>query len=291
MPCVLIYICRTISPKPLILSHFLRFSKTCPYRLLFDEFANIGMIPNFEKLIATIRSREISVSVILQAQSQLKAIYKDNMDTIIGNADTMLFLGGKEKTTLDEISKMLGKETIHMLNTGESRGQSASYSMNYQSLGKELMSMDEIGVMDGSKCILQVRGVRPFISTKYDIEKHHNYKYLADADPSKAFDIAAFVKVYKESRKELLEGLSKKTTKHVVIEINEDEPEKSEENPVTTPAPISDTTPAGEGITEKTGKKNEETPETQKDIDADNNEDKEHEDESDYFDPDDTELV
>jgi len=267
-------------------------------RCLLDEFANIGMIPNFEKLIATIRSREISVSVILQAQSQLKAIYKDNMDTIIGNADTMLFLGGKEKTTLDEISKMLGKETIHMLNTGESRGQSASFSMNYQSLGKELMSMDEIGVMDGSKCILQVRGVRPFISTKYDIERHHNYKYLADADPSKNFDIAAFVKVYKESKKELLDGLSKKNTKHVVIEISEDEPEKTEEKPVAIPVPVSDATPAVEETAaqeiinnDSTGNENEEQPETQKDVDADNSEDGENEDETDYFDPDDTELV
>ena len=259
-------------------------------RCLLDEFANIGMIPNFEKLIATIRSREISVSVILQAQSQLKAIYKDNMDTIIGNADTMLFLGGKEKTTLDEISKMLGKETIHMLNTGESRGQSASYSMNYQSLGKELMSMDEIGVMDGSKCILQVRGVRPFISTKYDIEKHHNYKYLADADPKYNFDIAAFVKVYKESKKELLEGLSKKNTKHVVIEINEDESEKPEKKPVASPVPVTDATPAEEAVTEDTGNDGVQ-PETKKENDADNTEDGEHEDDTDYFDPDDTELV
>jgi type IV secretory pathway TraG/TraD family ATPase VirD4 len=186
---------------------------------------------------------------------------------------------------------MLGKETIHMLNTGESRGQSSSYSMNYQSLGKELMSMDEIGVMDGSKCILQVRGVRPFISTKYDIEKHHNYKYLADADPGKNFDIAAFVKAYKESKKELLEGLSKKNTKHIVIEINEDEPEKPKEKPVIIPVPISDATPAEEDIAENTGNENGVQPETQKDIDTDNNEDGEHEDDTDYFDPDDTELV
>ena len=192
-------------------------------RCLLDEFANIGLIPNFEKLIATIRSREISVNVILQAQSQLKAIYKDNADTIIGNADTMLFLGGKETTTLSEISKMLGKETISIMNTGESRGQSASHSMNYQALGKELMSIDEIGVMDSSKCILQVRGVRPFLSTKYDIEKHHNYKYLADAAPSLSFDITDFVNVFKASKAMLLEGLNKKNTNRVVIEIDEDE--------------------------------------------------------------------
>jgi len=158
-------------------------------RCLLDEFANIGMIPNFEKLIATIRSREISVAVILQAQSQLKAIYKDNMDTIIGNCDTTLFLGGKEKTTLEEISKMLGKETIDMLNTSKTFGNQQSHGQNFQKLGKDLMSVDEIGVMDGGKCILQVRGERPFFSNKFDIEKHKNYRYLADYDKRHLFDI------------------------------------------------------------------------------------------------------
>jgi type IV secretion system protein VirD4 len=151
------------------------------------------MIPNFEKLIATIRSREISACVILQAQSQLKAIYKDNMDTIIGNMDTTLFLGGKEKTTLEEISKMLGKETIDMFNTGESRGQSPSYSRNFQKLGKDLMSVDEIGVMDGSRCILQIRGERPFFSHKYDITRHKNYRYLADSDKKHTFNIEQYL--------------------------------------------------------------------------------------------------
>jgi len=205
-------------------------------RCLLDEFANIGQIPNFEKLIATIRSREISVNVILQAQSQLKAIYRDNMDTIIGNCDTTLFLGGKEKTTLKEMSDILGKETIDMYNTGESRGQSASYSMNYQKLGKALMSEDEIAVMDGSKCILQVRGVRPFLSSKYDIEKHHNYKYLADADSSKNFDIVEFVNVFKENKAKLVAGLNRKNTKHVVIEINEDDTEETTPAPKTAPS-------------------------------------------------------
>jgi len=152
-----------------------------------------GMIPQFEKLIATIRSREISACVILQAQSQLKAIYRDNMDTIIGNMDTTLFLGGKEKTTLEEISKMLGKETIDMFNTGESRGQSPSYSRNFQKLARDLMSVDELGVMDGAKCILQIRGERPFFSRKYDIEKHPNYRYLSDFDPKNAFNIKEYL--------------------------------------------------------------------------------------------------
>jgi len=158
-------------------------------RCLLDEFANIGIIPNFDKLIATIRSREISASVILQAQSQLKTIYKDNMDTIIGNMDTTLFLGGKEKTTLKDISESLGKETIDMFNTSKSMGNSPSHGQSFQKLGKELMSIDEISVMDGSKCILQVRGVRPFLSNKYDIEKHHNYKNLADYDSKNIYDI------------------------------------------------------------------------------------------------------
>jgi len=158
-------------------------------RFLLDEFANIGLIPNFERLIATIRSREISACVVLQAQSQLKAIYKDNMDTIIGNMDTTLFLGGKEKTTLEEISKMLGKETIDMYNTSVTKGTQESHGQNFQKLGKELMSVDEIAVMDGERCILQVRGERPFLSRKYNIEKHPNYRYLADYDPKNTFDI------------------------------------------------------------------------------------------------------
>jgi len=163
-------------------------------RCLLDEFANIGQIPKFEKLIATIRSREISASIILQSQSQLKAIYKDNADTIVGNCDTTLFLGGKEKTTLKEISEILGKETIDSFNTGESRGREVSHSLNYQKLGKELMTQDEIAVMDGGKCILQVRGVRPFFSDKFDITKHPKYKYLSDADPKNAFDMEKYIK-------------------------------------------------------------------------------------------------
>ena len=162
-------------------------------RCLIDEMANIGQIPKLEKLMATIRSREISACLILQTQSQLKAIYKDNADTIIGNADSVLFLGGKEKTTLKDLTESLGKETIDISNTGESRGREKSYSLNNQKMGKELMSMDELSVMDGSKCILQLRGVRPFLSRKYDITKHPNYKYLSDYDPQNAFDIAAFV--------------------------------------------------------------------------------------------------
>ena len=162
-------------------------------RCLIDECANIGQIPKLEKLMATIRSREISACLILQTQSQLKAIYKDNADTIIGNADSVLFLGGKEKTTLKDLTESLGKETIDISNTGESRGREKSYSLNNQKMGKELMSMDELSVMDGSKCILQLRGVRPFLSRKYDITKHPNYKYLSDYDPKNAFDIAAFV--------------------------------------------------------------------------------------------------
>ena len=158
-------------------------------RCLLDEFANIGQIPKFEKLIATIRSREISASIILQSQSQLKAIYKDNADTIVGNCDTTLFLGGKEKTTLKEMSEILGKETIDSFNTSETRRRELSHGLNYQKLGKELMTQDEIAVMDGGKCILQVRGVRPFFSDKYDITKHPNYKYLSDYDKKNAFDM------------------------------------------------------------------------------------------------------
>ena len=162
-------------------------------RCLIDEFANIGQIPNFEKLIATIRSREISACIVLQAQSQLKAIYKDNADTIVGNCDTLLFLGGKEKTTLKEMEELLGKETIDTFNTGESRGREVSHSLNYQKLGKSLMSMDELAVMDGGKCILQLRGVRPFLSDKYDITAHPNYKYLSDSDPKNAFHIEKYL--------------------------------------------------------------------------------------------------
>ena len=162
-------------------------------RCLLDEFPNIGMIPNFEKLIATIRSREISACVILQAQSQLKAIYKDSMDTIIGNMDTTLFLGGKEKTTLEEISKMLGKETIDMNNVSVTKGNSPSHGQNYQKLGKDLMTVDEIAVMDGAKCILQVRGERPFFSSKYDILKHKNYKLLADSSEKNIFDVGNYL--------------------------------------------------------------------------------------------------
>ena len=162
-------------------------------RLLLDEFANIGLIPKFDKLIATIRSREISACLVLQAQSQLKALYKDNADTIIGNCDSSIFLGGKEPTTLKELSAALGKETIDTFNTGESRGREVSHSLNYQKLGKELMSQDELAVMNGGKCILQLRGVRPFLSDKYDITKHPNYKYLSDANPKNAFDIEKFL--------------------------------------------------------------------------------------------------
>ena len=163
-------------------------------RCLLDEFANIGQIPNFDKLIATIRSREISASIILQSQSQLKTIYKDAADTIVGNCDTTLFLGGKEKSTLKEISELLGKETIDSFNQSENRGSQVSHGLNYQKLGKELMTQDEIAVMDGGKCILQLRGVRPFFSDKFDITKHPRYKYLADADKKNTFDIERYMK-------------------------------------------------------------------------------------------------
>ena len=162
-------------------------------RFLLDEFANIGLIPKFEKLITTIRSREISASIILQAQSQLKAIYKDNADTIVGNCDSTLFLGGKEKTTLKELSETLGKETIDLYNTSETRSNANSYGLNYQKTGKDLMSQDEITVMDGSKCIFQLRGVRPFLSEKFDITKHKNYKLLEDFDKKNAFDIEDYI--------------------------------------------------------------------------------------------------
>ncbi len=163
-------------------------------RCLLDEFANIGLIPKFEKLIATIRSREISASIILQAQSQLKAIYKDNADTIVGNCDSTLFLGGKEKTTLKELSETLGKETIDLYNTSETRSNQKSFGLNYQKTGKELMSQDEITVMDGGKCIFQLRGVRPFLSDKFDITKHKNYKLLEDYDKKNLFDIESYIK-------------------------------------------------------------------------------------------------
>ena len=162
-------------------------------RFLLDEFANIGQIPQFDKLIATIRSREISASIILQSKSQLKAIYKDNADTIEGNCDTTLFLGGKEKTTLKEMSEILGKETIDLYNTSDTRGQSPSYGLNYQKTGKELMSQDEIAVMDGGKCIMQLRGVRPFFSDKFDITRHKRYKELSDFDEANLFDVEAFL--------------------------------------------------------------------------------------------------
>ena len=187
-------------------------------RCLLDEFANIGEIPQFEKLIATIRSREISASIILQAKSQLKAIYKDNADTMEGNCDTTLFLGGKEKSTLKEISESLGKETIDSFNTSNTRGQSESYGLNYQKLGKELKSQDELAVMDGGKCILQLRGVRPFFSDKFDITKHKHYHLLLDDNPKAKFDIAAFVRK-REKRYLTL----KSTTKVDVYKTDENE--------------------------------------------------------------------
>ena len=180
-------------------------------RCILDEFANIGLIPDFEKLIATIRSREISACIILQSQSQLKAIYKDNADTIIGNCDTTLFLGGKEKSTLKEISESLDKATIDTYNTSDTRGQSRSYGMNYQKLGRELMTAGEIQKMDGGKCILQIRGVKPFFSNKYDITRHTNYRYLLDSDKSNLFDIEKFV-----NRKMSV----RKSTESEVYEIN-----------------------------------------------------------------------
>ncbi|MCD8379176.1 MAG: type IV secretory system conjugative DNA transfer family protein, partial [Lachnospiraceae bacterium] len=162
-------------------------------RCLLDEFANIGQIPKFDKLIATIRSREISASIVLQSQSQLKAIYKDSADTIVGNCDSTLFLGGKETSTLKEMSEMLGKETIDLYNTSDTRGTSRSYGINYQKTGKELMSRDELAVMDGGKCILQVRGVRPFFSNKFDITRHKRYHELSDYNPKLAFDIEKYM--------------------------------------------------------------------------------------------------
>ena len=162
-------------------------------RCLIDEAANIGQIPNLEKLVATIRSREISACLVLQAQSQLKALYKDNADTIIGNMDSRIFLGGAEPTTLKELNQSLGKETIDTFNTGESRGREVSHSLNYQKLGKDLATIDELAVLDGGKCILQLRGVRPFMSSKYDITKHPNYRYLSDANPKNNFNIEKYL--------------------------------------------------------------------------------------------------
>ena len=163
-------------------------------RLILDEFANIGQIPNFDKLIATIRSREISASIILQSQSQLKTIYKDAADTIVGNCDSTLFLGGKERSTLKEISELLGKETIDLYNQSENRGSQVSHGLSYQKLGKELMTQDELAVMDGGKCIFMLRGVRPFLSDKYDLTRHPNYRYTADADPKNVFDMERYMK-------------------------------------------------------------------------------------------------
>jgi len=199
-------------------------------RCLLDEFANIGQIPNFDKLIATIRSREISASIILQSQSQLKTIYKDAADTIVGNCDVTLFLGGKEKSTLKEISEMLGKETIDSLSQSENRGAQTSHGLSYQKLGKELMTQDEIAVMDGGKCILQLRGVRPFFSDKFDITKHPRYKYLSDADKKNVFDVERYMKrrpaivkpdepfdMYELSAKELTDEPDNNSTKRKEI--------------------------------------------------------------------------
>ena len=171
-------------------------------RCLIDEAANIGQIPNLEKLVATIRSREISACLVLQAQSQLKALYKDNADTIIGNMDSRIFLGGSEPTTLKELNQSLGKETIDTFNTGESRGREVSHSLNYQKLGKDLATIDELAVLDGGKCILQLRGVRPFMSNKFDITKHPNYKYLSDADPKNNFDIEKYLSTQLKTKPE-----------------------------------------------------------------------------------------
>ena len=188
-------------------------------RCLIDECANIGQIPKLEKLIATIRSREISACLILQAQSQLKALYKDNCDTIVGNMDSVIFLGGKERTTLKELSETLGKETIDSYNTGESRGREVSHSLNYQKLGKELMSMDELAVMDGGKCILQLRGVRPFLSSKYDLTQHPNYRYTSDANPKYAFSIEKYLSTGLKLREE---------DTYAAFEVNVDEDEMEE---------------------------------------------------------------
>ena len=170
-------------------------------RCLIDECANIGQIPNLEKLVATIRSREISACLVLQARSQLKAIYKDNADTIVGNMDSQIFLGGSEPTTLKDLAEALGKETIDSFNTSENRGKEISHGLNYQKLGKELMTQDEIATMDGGMCILQLRGVRPFFSKKYDITKHPRYKYLSDADKKNTFDVERYIRVQRKKKK------------------------------------------------------------------------------------------
>jgi len=188
-------------------------------RCLIDEAANIGQIPNLEKLVATIRSREISACLVLQAQSQLKAIYKDNADTIIGNMDSQVFLGGSEPTTLKDLSEALGKETIDTFNTSDTRGNSPSYGTNYQKLGKELMTRDEIAVLDGNKCILQLRGVRPFLSDKYDLTQHPNYKYTADFDKRYTFDIEKFL----NHRMKL-----KTNDEYEVVEVDEEAEETAE---------------------------------------------------------------
>ncbi|MBR3873827.1 MAG: type IV secretory system conjugative DNA transfer family protein [Clostridia bacterium] len=190
-------------------------------RCLIDECANIGQIPKLEKLIATIRSREISACLILQAQSQLKALYKDNCDTIVGNMDSVIFLGGKERTTLKELSETLGKETIDSYNTGESRGREVSHSLNYQKLGKELMSMDELAVMDGGKCILQLRGVRPFLSSKYDLTQHPNYRFTSDANPKYVFSIEKYLSTDLKLRED---------DTYAAYEIDVDEDEMEEES-------------------------------------------------------------
>ena len=177
-------------------SEFISIFRECMdgyVRCLIDEAANIGQIPNLEKLMATIRNREISAVLVLQAKSQLKAIYKDNADTIIGNCDSQIFLGGSEQTTLKDLNASLGKETIDMYNTGETRGTSQSYNLNYQKLGKDLMSVDELAVMDGGKCIVQVRGVRPFLSDKYDLTQHPNYRLTADYDKKNWFDVEKYL--------------------------------------------------------------------------------------------------
>ena len=173
-------------------------------RCLIDECANIGQIPQLEKLVATIRSREISACLVLQTRSQLKAIYKDNADTIVGNMDSQIFLGGSEPTTLKELSEALGKETIDSFNTSENRGSQTSHGLNYQKLGKALMSEDEIAIMDGGKCILQLRGVRPFFSEKFDITKHPHYKYLADADKKNTFDVDRFLSTLRRKRQQVV---------------------------------------------------------------------------------------
>lgn len=199
-------------------------------RCLIDEAANIGQIPKLEKLMATIRSREISACLVLQAQSQLKAIYKDNADTIVGNCDSMIFLGGKERTTLKELAETLGRETIDTYNTGESRGKETSHSLNYQKLGKELMSVDELAVLDGRKCILQLRGVRPFLSDKYDITKHPYYKYLSDADPRNTFHIDRFLSCRMKPKADESYHVFETSVDEDEISAETDEPDSTDED-------------------------------------------------------------